>query len=156
MKYLFLFMIPFVACTLHAQDNYSSNRMNIDSNSIIINKDPRIDLLIRKQAQINEESSRDSRRSAKGYRLLVLNTIKRDDAINAKTSIYKNFPELKSYLLYQSPYFKLKVGNFKTKDEAEEYRRKLNQYFPSGVYIMQDTIEVNPEKFKESEWDDRF
>jgi hypothetical protein len=156
MKYLFLLMIPLMACTLHAQSNYSSNKEIIDTNAITINKDPRIDLLIKKQAQINEETSRDSRRSAKGFRLLVLNTIKRDDAINAKTAIYKNFPELKAYLLYQSPYFKLKVGNFKTKDEAEDYRKKLNQYFPSGVYIMQDTIEVNPEKFKESEWDDRF
>ncbi len=128
----------------------------MDTNLITIHKDPRIDLLIKKQAQINEETSREARSRSKGFRLLVLNTIKRDEAIHAKTTVYTYFPELKAYLQYQSPYFKLKVGNFKTKDEAENYRNRLNHYFPSGVFIMQDVIEVNPEKFKESGWDERF
>jgi len=53
---------------------------------------------------------------------------------------------LKAYLLYQSPYFKLKVGNFKDRKDAESYQKRLNIYFPKGVYIMNDTIEVKPEK----------
>jgi hypothetical protein len=118
------------------------------SSTIIVKKDPRIDILVKKQAQINEETSRDSRKAGKGYRLLVVNTIKRDDAISAKAKVYTNFPELKAYLLYQSPYYKLKVGNFKEKKEAEDYQKKLKRYFPSGVFIMNDIIEIKPEKDK--------
>jgi hypothetical protein len=126
---------------------YKSNGQDIaDSNSIIVRKDPRIDLLVKKQAQINEETTRDSRKTGKGFRLLVINTTKRDDAIAAKAKIYTNFPELKAYLLYQSPYYKLKVGNFKDRKEAEEYQKKMKYYFPSGVYIMNDIIENKPEK----------
>jgi len=105
-----------------------------------------LDMLIRKQVEINEETSRDARRIAKGFRLLVVNTTKRDDAIAAKTRVYTYFPELKPYLIYQSPYFKLKAGNFKERKDAEGYQKKLNAFFPSGVFIMNDVIEVKPDK----------
>ena len=122
-----------------------------DTSSVIIHKDPRIDLLVKKQIQINEETSREARRMGRGYRLLVINTNKRDEAVAAKSKVYTFFPELKSYLIYQSPYFKLKVGNFKDRKEAEEYRERLQKYFPKGVYIMNDTIEIRLDKDRETE-----
>ena len=85
-------------------------------------------------------------RSAKGYRVLVINTNKRDEAMAAKTKIYSNFPELKAYLVYQAPYFRLKAGNFRTKEEAQQYQKMLSAYFPKGVFVVNDTIEVVPEK----------
>jgi hypothetical protein len=123
----------------------------LDTSTVIVHKDLRIDMLIKKQAQINEETARESRRTMRGYRLMVINTNKRDEAIAAKTKIYTYFPELKAYLLYQSPYFKLKAGNFKTRDEAEDYQKKLNVFFPKGVFIISDIIEIKPEKVKEGD-----
>jgi hypothetical protein len=117
-----------------------------DSSSVVVHKDSRIDLLIKKQSQINEESSRNMRKSGKGFRLMVINTNKRDEAMNAKAKLYNFFPELKSYLYYQSPYFKLKAGNFKEKKDAEDYQQRLNKIFPKGVFVMPDIIEMKPEK----------
>ena len=74
-----------------------------DTASVVVHKDPRMDLLLKKQAETNAAIKRANARSAKGYRLLVVNTNKRDEAIAAKTKIYTNFPELKAYLIYQSP-----------------------------------------------------
>lgn len=122
----------------------------VDTTSIIVHKDPRIDLLVKKQAQINEETSRESRRFGKGYRLLVINTNKRDEAVAAKTKVFTFFPELKSYLIYQSPFYKLKVGNFKDRKEAQEYLERLKKYFPQGVFIMNDTIELKLDKETET------
>ena len=76
----------------------------------------------------------------------MISTNNRTKAIDAKTKVYPNFPELKAYLLYQSPYFKLKVGNFKDQKEAEDYLKKIQFHFPTGVYIIHDMIEVNPDK----------
>jgi len=120
-----------------------------DSNSVVVHKDPRVDLLIKKQAQINEETTRESRKTAKGYRLMIISTINRDEAIAAKTTVYTYFPELKAYLWHQSPYYKLKAGNFKDRKEAEDYQKRLNIYFPKGVFIMNDIVEVKPDKSKE-------
>jgi hypothetical protein len=73
-------------------------------------------------------------RTARGFRMLVINTNKRDEAIAAKTKVYTHFPELKAYLQYQSPYFKLRAGNFKTRDEAERYRKA------NDVYVSQRRV----------------
>ncbi|MFM2361909.1 MAG: hypothetical protein RLZZ316_811 [Bacteroidota bacterium] len=117
-----------------------------DTATVIVHKDARLDMLVKKQAQINEETTRDARRSAPGYRIQVINTSDRTAAINAKTKVYQLYPELKAYLLYQAPYFRLKVGNFKDRKEAEEYFKMLSKEFPRGVNIVRDVIEVKPEK----------
>src|SRR6185369_11697068 len=140
MKSFFAFLLSLVSVSFSAQQLVS------DTSSVVIHKDARIDLLLKKQSEINEETTRNSRRVAKGFRLLVVNTNKRDEAISAKSKLYQYFPELKSYLIYQSPYFKLKAGNFKERKDAEGYQKKLNAFFPSGVFIMNDYIEVRPDK----------
>ncbi|RYF99893.1 MAG: SPOR domain-containing protein, partial [Chitinophagaceae bacterium] len=50
------------------------------------------------------------------------------------------------YLWHQSPYYKLKAGNFKDRKEAEAYQQKLNSYFPKGVFVMNDIIELKQDK----------
>jgi len=136
----------FVVLFSLASTGLSAQQLTSDTSSVTIHKDARIDLLVKKQAEINEETTRNARRVARGFRLLVVNTNKRDEAINAKAKLYQYFPELKSYLLYQSPYFKLKAGNFKERKDAESYQKKLNAFFPGGVFIMNDVIEVKPDK----------
>lgn len=144
---IFLFSISLFA---FAQTD-STGIPSPDSNSVIVHKDPRIDLLVKKQAAINEVTSRDSRRTDKGFRLMIISTTSRDEAIAAKTKIYTYFPELKAYLWYQSPYFRVKAGNFKERKDAEAYQKRLNTYFPRGVFIMKDVIEVKPGKGGEND-----
>jgi len=140
MKSAFVCLFSLVSINMYAQ------QLTSDTSSVVIHKDSRIDLLVKKQAEINEETTRNARRVTKGFRLLVVNTNKRDEAISAKAKLYQYFPELKSYLLYQSPYFKLKAGNFKDRKDAESYQKKLNAFFPKGVFVMNDMIEVKPDK----------
>lgn len=136
MKQLFLLAVLFIAYSSFGQDR-----------SVVVHKDPRIDVLMKKQSEVNNSSTRLSakRRYAKGYRLIVISTNSRADAIAAKTKIYTYFPELKSYMWHQSPYFKVKVGNFTSRSEAIAYQKKLGTMFPAGVFLMNDTIEVKPE-----------
>ena len=145
MRYLFSICLFFFAATVNAQTQHG------DTSTVVVHKDPRVDMLLKKQGEANAAIRRASARTAKGFRLLVVNTNKRDEAIAAKTKVYTNFPELKAYLTYQSPYFKLKVGNFRTREEAIDYQKYLKAFFPKGVYIMNDTIEVVPEKDREEE-----
>jgi len=136
MRYFLLIALTLFTKSLLAQD----------TSSVVVHKDHRLDLLLKKQSDVNLAIKRASARTAKGYRLLVINTNKRDEAIAAKTKVYTNFPDMKAYLVYQSPYFKLKAGNFRTREEAQQYQKILSVYFPKGVFIINDTIEVTPEK----------
>jgi hypothetical protein len=119
--------------------------------SVVVHKDPRIDLLVKKQASINITTKKAYGRTMRGYRLLILNTNKREDAIAAKTKVYTYFPELKAYLVYQSPFFRLKAGNFRTREEAEKYKKEMATLFPKGVFVINDTIEVKAEKTEDEE-----
>jgi hypothetical protein len=140
MKSVLLAFFCLGSISLFAQQGIS------DTSSVTVHKDPRIEMLVKKQSEINEETSRNARKVGRGFRLLVINTNNREEAINAKTKLYQYFPELKSYLIYQSPYYKLKAGNFKEKKDAENYQLRLNKVFPKGVFIMADYIEVKPDK----------
>jgi hypothetical protein len=151
MKIQVLIVVAFIATNSFSQD--TTWKKPVDSSFVVIHKDPRLDLLVKKQAQINEETSRDARRVAKGFRLMIITTNNRDEAIAAKTKVYTYFPELKAYMWHQSPYYKLKVGNFRDRKDAEAYQKKLNTFFPKGVFIMPDKVEVKPGKDSESEID---
>jgi hypothetical protein len=113
-----------------------------DSGTVVVAKDPRIDQLVAKQIEINEETTRDSRRMIPGYRIQVINSTDRNKVFAAKTKMYQEFPDLKLYLLYQAPNYKLKAGNFKTQEEAEDYVKQLSKYFTTGLYVIRDTIET--------------
>ena len=129
---LFLLLVLIYNGSVYAQDS-------------LIYRDPRVDSLIKKQIQINEITTRDSRRNIPGFRIQVANSNDRNAVFTVKTKIYQLYPELKPYLIYQPPNYKLKVGNFKTQEEADHYLQKLIQNFPSGVYLVPDIIEVRPD-----------
>jgi SPOR domain len=140
-----------LAVFLYSLSSFGQDTTTIDSNTVVVHKDPRIDMLVSKQAQINEETSRDARKTTKGFRLMIISTNNRDEAISAKTKVYTYFPELKAYLWHQSPYYKVKAGNFKDRKEAEAYQKKLNVYFSNGVFIMNDIVETKPDKTREED-----
>lgn len=121
-----------------------------DTSSVVIHKDPRVDLLIARQAGINTATKKAMPRIMQGYRLMVANTNSREEAIAAKTKLYTYFPELKAYLIYQAPFFKLKAGNFKTRDEAVKYQKQMSNFFPKGVFVINDRVELKPEKDEEA------
>ena len=150
MKFIQSVFLLFFSLNLLAQSDTTAKTAT-DSNTVIIHQDPRLDLLVKKQASINEITSRDARRTDKGFRLMIISTTSRDEALAAKTKVYTYFPDLKAYLWYQSPYFRVKAGNFKDRKDAETYQKRVNVYFPKGVFIMNDTIEVKPLKPGEEE-----
>ena len=141
MKKFIGIVLLFISVQLFSQEDTTG--------SVVVHKDPRIDQLVKKQIEINEITTRDSRRYVQGYRIQVINTNDRNKAMDAKTRIYQEFPELKAYLMWKAPFYKLKVGNFKDRKEAEDYLINIQRIFPTGVYVVRDIIEVNPDKSAE-------
>jgi hypothetical protein len=141
-KLLFIIVLLMTERGLAQTDSATVVSGTLASGTVTVVKDPRVDMLVRKQIEINEETTRDSRRNMPGFRIQVLNSPDRSKVFAAKAKVYQEFPDLKPYLLYQAPNYKLKVGNFKTQEEAEEMQKQLERLFPSGLYIIRDVIEV--------------
>jgi hypothetical protein len=133
MRNIFLLLILISAKSLFAQ-------------GVTIHKDPRLDLLISKQVELNKEVFKENNRTGYGFRVLVINTNDRNKAMEVKSKMMSEFPEHKTYLIYQSPYFKIQVGNFRDRKEAENLRKKIIPFYPVGVIVIPATVEYKAEK----------
>lgn len=113
-----------------------------DTAGVRVTVDPRIEQLIRKQMAINEVTTLEARRHVQGFRIQVVNSPDRNKVNAAKIKVYEQFPDWKPYLIYQAPNYKLRVGDFRTEDEANAAMQQLSRLFPSGLYVIRDIIEV--------------
>jgi hypothetical protein len=115
------------------------------ADTTIVLKDSRLDVLTQKQRVINQKLSMMAANGLyKGFRIQVISTNKREAAMRIKAELLTNFPDHKSYTVYQSPNFKVRIGNFINRDEAAKLKVLLNKYYPQGVYIVEDAVEYNP------------
>lgn len=118
--------------------------------TIVVVRDLRLDVLTARQASINKRTAMmTSSGQYKGYRIQVISTSKRDQAFKVKAELLSRFPDQKSYTMYQSPYFKVRIGNFIKKADAEKLRKQLNQMYPQGVYVVEDAIDYTPKDDEE-------
>lgn len=144
MKKLIVFPVLFVLTI----NSFSQTVTDTLTNGVSITRDIRYDLLANKKAEINKKAV-DFKKGSKGFRIQVLNTTDRTQALNAKAKLLSLYPEHKTYLMYQAPYFKLRIGNFEEKKEADGLKKELNRLFPTGVFVIPSEIEFKPEKEKE-------
>ena len=113
--------------------------------TIVISKDPRLDILTQKQSLINKRSQMmTSNGMYKGYRLQLLNSNNRNQAFKLKYDLLTAYPDQKAYVSYQAPYFKVRFGNFLHRDEAEKMKKQLSKTYPAGVFVVEDAIEYTP------------
>ena len=137
----------FLAVYFSSQHLFAQKADTLALANVIVHKDDRLDILGEKEAEINLMISKMNSRTAMGYRLQVLSTNDRDLAMRTKTQLLQMFPEQKSYMLFQLPYVKLRFGNFKTKEEAEPYRKQISRMLEgSNIYLVPERIEVKPDK----------
>lgn len=145
MKYVFYFLtFALFPKIFWAQDSTLLKNDN-DTNIIIINKDPRLDLLSAKQKEINLKSSLlTSSGQVKGFRIQVLNSNRRDEADLIKSELLRRFPEEKSYLTYQAPNFRVRIGNFIDMQDAQKFRNRVAKLYPGrGIYVVTDIIDYS-------------
>ena len=79
---------------------------------------------------------------AQGYRILAYNGSERQTVMNLRKSIIARVPEEKDYLTYQQPNFRLKVGDFFSRIEAQQVLNQLSDLIPNAQ-IVQEQININ-------------
>ena len=127
-----------------AAKNYLASH-TMSGDSITVRKDGRLDMLNSIQAKLNKKAARMTYNGLyHGYRLQVLSTQSREQAFDLKASLLQRFPEQKAYTIFQSPYFKVRFGNFLERDEANKYKQILSSIYTQVIYIVNDNIEYTP------------
>ncbi len=118
-----------------------------EQNKVVIHEDYRMEILARKESDINTAILKAQARIGNGYRLMILNTNDRAYAMKIRGELLQQYPEQKTYMWFANPYIKLKFGNFKTKDDAEPYRKEISKMMNGAtIYYLPEAIEVKPDK----------
>ena len=67
------------------------------------------------------------------------------EALRRQALINEAFPETPTYVDYKAPYFRLRVGNFRTHEEAVLLRNQITKEIPSlkkESYIVKDEVQI--------------
>ena len=114
--------------------DYFSGR---DTGVVTIINDPRLDALIDRHIQSKTELN-----GLRGYRIQVYfgsGRQARKEANEAKASCISLFPTQKAHILFQTPFYKVRIGDFRTRNEAFIWHKEIVRKFPKA-YIVNDII----------------
>ena len=75
-----------------------------------------------------------------GYRIQIYFGSSRQEASKVKSRFLSKYPDLEAYTVYQSPSFKVRIGNFRSKLEAQKLYHRIDQQFKT-VFIVPTRIE---------------
>jgi hypothetical protein len=76
-----------------------------------------------------------------GFRIQIYVGNDRKAADDAKIYTYQKYPEIFPYLSYQQPIYKVKIGDFLNRMDAERYFADIKDLYPSAM-ILPDRVEI--------------
>lgn len=107
-----------------------------NSNLLPMNINARVDAVLDTMANRNKNI-----RYVQGYRIQLYVGNSRKEAEEAKGFMYSRFPELNAYMTFSQPTFRLKVGDFISKIDAERYHAQMKEVYSASM-VVQDRIDI--------------
>jgi hypothetical protein len=109
---------------------------NAQKKNITVIEDNGVSSLVEKHIYLNEKQK------IIGWRIQIFF----DSGNNSKSKAYSKkgvfmamYPDMSVYLMFQSPYYKVRVGDFRTRMDAEGFKQKLLGTFPDA-FVVKDEI----------------
>jgi hypothetical protein len=101
--------------------------------------DPQIDSLIAKRLELSKDSRSGSNISVSGYRVQIFSGLERRQAYAEQAKFKVRFPAYSSYISYVQPNYRVRVGDFRTRLEAEKFMNELKRNY-SSLFIFSEMI----------------
>ncbi len=150
MKYIFILFLTLFTTTLSAQQTTETDTTTSvsDSGYVNVHADSRLNVLVSK-VEVKEptKSTGNGNYTGKGYRVQIYNGPDRAKANQTKMNFMKGFPGTRAYMAYKSPNFRIHVGDFKTRAEAQSLLSRLSVFFNAAM-IVPDIVTVQGKRSK--------
>jgi hypothetical protein len=137
--------------SLFAQNNFSHSRESdifavlndpkTGSGTVKVTRDDNIDILFYKHLEYNQKQN-----SIMGYRIRIFSDSgqpAKQKALNERAHFVKDHSDVSAYLVYDTPNFKIYVGDFRTKSEALKLFKQIKKDFPKAFIVSE---KINPIK----------
>lgn len=95
---------------------------------------------------VNNQILNASQKRIPGYRIRIFFDNKQDARVRSESlerSFPEQFPGFRVYRTFDNPYFKVTVGDFRTRSDATRAFRMLEGSFP-GAFIVRENINFPP------------
>lgn len=98
---------------------------------------------------ITERQTSTQKRETRGYRIQIFSNNRgaeaKTKAFKIKENVQTKNPDLDVYVTYTSPFWKVRIGNCETHEEAQKLRTEIIRQFPEyapETYIVPSTVLV--------------
>ena len=133
-RYYYLIILLALPALLHAQVP--------DTTGVVLHADPRLAVLFVKKHETGFHGIRGSIRSVRGFRVQIYNGNDRGIATQRKIDFIRRFPNVRSYISYRAPTFRVKVGDFKTRADAYKLYQQVSALY-NPCMVVPDIVEIN-------------
>jgi hypothetical protein len=137
MKFFLIILIPIIILNLSNQ----AFAQNTGNGSVQIIQDERIDYLLLKSKMQNQTDS-----SIEGFRIQIFfdsGYRSKTSAEEVRDSFMEKFPEEPVYITFKEPYYRVRVGDFRSRLEAEGLLQMIRLDWPNA-FIVKDRINFPP------------
>jgi hypothetical protein len=170
MNRIFLVML----CSIFAQFLFAQTGTDTTGGgAAVIIKDTRVEVLEKKHVERRKESKNTVKTKTKtsntkslvtrttssgivlvhGFRLMILSTPDRNEAMRVRGLLMKYFPNEKQYMIFQMPNTKITAGNYLDRKQADVIRKKIMamKIVTNNIYIMSaNDVEMRVKKTQET------
>lgn len=104
----------------------------------VIVQDQRITSLVAKHVAFNENRS-----GIKGFRVQIFfdsGNNSKSKAISVMNQFKDKYPNVGAYLMFQEPNYKVRVGDFRTRMDAQKLLHAITEEFPTAFVVKDDEI----------------
>ena len=133
-RVVFSFLFTLICFTGLGQKNDQHNNVSIIA-------DPRIDRLAEQYPDIALQIH-----SIDGFRIQIFfdsGNFSKRNAEHAREEFLRRYPYVEAYITFREPYYRVRVGDFRTKLEADGFRKRILQHYPHA-FTVNDQINPPP------------
>lgn len=113
------------------------------ADSLSVERDPRLDKMLKWHIEKNIE-----RKGINGFRVEIFFSSSMDarkQALEIKTGFLSEYPDYPVHVKFIAPNFRVRVGDFRTKNEAWKLYKKIQKQYPTA-FVVPDIINFPPLK----------
>ncbi|NVO01078.1 MAG: SPOR domain-containing protein [Bacteroidetes bacterium] len=131
LRFIFCFLVLFVSTIAFSQTKKPGK--------VEIIQDSKVNTLVDKHIAFNENL-----KGIQGYRIQIYfdsGNNSKSKALSIKSEFSSKYPEVGSYVMFQEPNYKVRVGDFRNRIDATRFLKKIYEQF-QNAFIVKDEINL--------------
>lgn len=115
----------------------------IQAQNVVVSQNPKIEQLVEDHKTVNAKIA-----VIEGFRIQIFfdsGNNSRSNAETAKQKFSSQHPAVQAYLTFKEPNFRVRVGDFRTRNEARGFLKQIILDYPNA-FVIKDEIKLPPLK----------